>query len=40
MYKSTRKNAVKKMINNTKKKKPSKPKRGTRTATSKKKSKK
>ena len=39
MYKSTRKTTVKKMVNNPKKK-PSKPKRGQRTATSKKKSKK
>ena len=40
MYKPMRKANVKKMIKNAKKKKPSKPKRGTRTATSKKKSKK
>lgn len=40
MYKSTRKSTVKKMIKNTKKKKPSKPKRGQRTATNKRKSKK
>ena len=40
MYKSTRKATVKKIVNNPKKKKPSKPKRGQRTATSKKKSKK
>ena len=40
MYKSTRKATVKKMTKNGKKKNPSKPKRGTRTATSKKKSKK
>ena len=36
MYKTTRKTTVKKIVNNPKKKKPSKPKRGQRTATNKK----
>ena len=40
MYKPIRKANVKKMIKNTKKKKPNKPKRGQRTATNKRKSKK
>ena len=40
MHKTTRKTTVKKIVNNPKKSKPSKPKRGTRTATNKKKSKK
>ena len=40
MHKTTRKKTIKKMINKPKKTKPSKPKRGQRTATSKKKSKK
>jgi len=35
MHKTTRKKIVKKIVSNPKKKKPSKPKRGARTATSK-----